>query len=217
VLPDRYSGMLYFKLAARSTAEQSGAQFKVVTFDDEINFGEEIFVLKNTDWHRSSIGYPTNANNPIAHLDTAPAYFYGLEIQSDHGAVVINNQGRIVGFVNQNGDLLPNIYITRILPTLLSSNKIVYLSLGVEGLFNHEQPIVVDGERKSGFLITKVRVIPSGASDPTLKKGDIILEINGREIETDNVLWYNKDATARVKVWRMREVLEIESKVVEVN
>jgi len=212
IMPDRYSGMLYFKLAVRDAGDQNDAQFKVITFDDNINFGEETFVLKNINWYRNAVSFPAATRNPFPHLDTAPSYFYSLDTPAGESSIVINNQGRLAGFVNQNGDLLPNIYITRIIPTLLSNNRVAYLSLGVEGLFNREQAIVVNGERQRGFIITKVL-----AKNSLLKKGDIILDINGREIEQDNILWYNKDATIRISVWRAGKVMEVESKIVEIN
>jgi S1-C subfamily serine protease len=47
------------------------------------------------------------------------------------------------------------------------------------------------------------------------KKGDIILEINGRSASRDN-LWYNMGGTqARVSVWRNGNIVESQVKVLE--
>lgn len=205
---DRYTGMIYVKISSKQ--QTSGLQFKVASFSGDIHSFDAVFVYQNKNWNRSFVNFPV-VDGGATHLDTAPAIFYSLDLTATVGSLVVNDQGRVVGFVNKNGLLLPNGYITSVMAGILGQQKITYPSLGVEGWFSLEQPIVINGEAVSGFAVNKVW----GKSSP-LKKGDVILEINGKditkEIESGSPLWYNNQA-AKLKVLRSGKTLELESPI----
>jgi len=208
---DKYSGLLYLKIA--------NEQFKVFGFEDEKYNPDEVFIWQNNDWYRTQILYPV-FNYKIPHLDTAPIRSYSFEGSFGAGDVVINNQGRSVGFVTADNTVLPSYYITRFLTKILSGQTVLYPSLGVEGWFSEEQPIFVTneedgkiGKKVQGFLVSN-SISPSNL----LRKGDIILKINGEIVAHDN-LWYtiSDKESVRVVVLRNQKELNLTVKVQSVK
>lgn len=207
---DKYSGVLYVKIKDQ--------QFKVVGFNDANSSLDNIFVFQNSHWYHGSALYPS-LDYKIPHLDSAPILSYSLSGSFSTGEVVINNQGRVVGFITEKNLLLPSFYITRILPKVLSRQTLSYPSLGVDGWFSEEQPIVSEKpksgtdpangsgirEKIQGFMVSNVW----SASNP-LRRGDVLAEINGRVVTADN-LWYiiSGDQALNAKILRAGKTLEL--------
>ncbi len=211
-LRDRHAGVAYLKVSPLKAGDSPGSQFKVVSFADDIRPGDEVFVFRQGSWQDNAIGPKIYSPRQAVHLDTAPSALYALRDAAPAGSIVINNQGRIVGLAGKDGLLLPAVYLTNIMPGVLSAQKIIYRSLGVDGWSSEEQPLVVNHERISGFIVQR-----AWGQGTLLRRGDIILEINGQIAAADK-LWYNmKNETARLKVWRNGKALEMESKVLETN
>ena len=199
---DKYSGILYVKIP--------DGQFKVVGFNDENSSLDDIFIFHNSYWYHGSVLYPS-LNYQIPHLDSAPALSYSLNGSFNIGEVAITNQGRVAGFITEKNLLLPSFYITRVLSKVLSQQALSYPSLGVDGWFSEEQTIVSEKAKVQGFLVANVW----SASSP-LRRGDVLLEINGRIVTTDN-LWYtiNNNETVNAKVLRGNKILELVVKVTQ--
>jgi hypothetical protein len=219
-LLDKYSGILYVKIG--------DGQFKVSGFVDENSALDDIFIFHNSYWYHGSVLYPS-LNYEIPHLDSAPLLSYSLSGSFNVGEVAINSQGRVVGFVTEKNLLLPSYYLTRILPKVLSQQSLSYPSLGIDGWFSEEQTIVSAtatagcrltaakncptsseggagiGEKVQGFMVTNVWSVAN-----SLRRGDVLLEINGRVVSVDN-LWYiiNNSQTFNVKVLRAGKIVEL--------
>ncbi len=208
---DKYSGVLYIKI--------KNDQFKVAEFADEDNSLDDIFVWQDANWYHGTVLYPL-MHSKISHLDSAPMEVYSLSGAFVSGGVAINSQGRVVGLIAQENVLLPAVFITRVLPDVLSKQSIAYPSLGVEGWFDDEQIIVADSdekkagkERVKGFFVSNVIGVNN-----TFRKGDIIQEINGR-IVSFNDLWYtiSNAQTVKVKIIRAKKILELDAQVVQIK
>lgn len=208
---DKYTSMLYIKI--------QNEQFKVVGFMDENDILDEVFVWQDANWYHSTVLYPL-FDYKTPHLDTAPIQQYSINSNFDSGAVAINSQGRIAGFISENKSLIPSAYITRMLSRVLSQQIVSYPSLGVEGWFSDEQAIFAvpesktkAGERLQGFLVSGV-LSPSSL----LRKGDVLLEINGEIVSFDN-LWYiiNGNETVSVRILRNDKETELNIKVTQVK
>ena len=210
---DKYSGILYLKISTKVGSASGGkdyGQFKVVGFNDPNSSLDDLFVFHNSYWYHGSAFYPF-LNYKIPHLDSAPLLSYSLSNSFNSGDVVINNQGRVVGFVNEKNLLLPSLYITRILPKILSQQAISYPSLGVDGWFSQEQPVVFENEQVQGFMVTNVW----SAANP-LRRGDVLIEINGRIVSIDN-LWYiiSGDQALNAKILRAGKTIELIVKAIQ--
>lgn len=201
-LLDKYSGILYVKI--------KDDQFKVAGFNDENSVLDEVFIFHNSYWYHGSALYPS-LNYQIPHLDSAPLLSYSLNGSFNAGEVAINNQGRVVGFVTEKNLLLPSFYITRILPKVLSRQAPSYPSLGVDGWFGDEQTIISGKAKVQGFMVTNV-----WSASSLLRRGDVLLEINGRVVTPAN-LWYtiNNSQTVNAKILRGGKILELVAKVTQ--
>jgi len=105
--------------------------------------------------------------------------------------------------------LLPNIQITRILPEILSKQKVVYPSFGVAGWFGFEQPSAIGSEIVEGFLVDRV-----WSKKSKLRRGDIIEKINGQIVRDENP-WYNIGSNqANLTIRRAGKVFDISAEVI---
>ncbi|TSC84901.1 MAG: hypothetical protein G01um101413_285 [Parcubacteria group bacterium Gr01-1014_13] len=201
-LLDKYSGILYIKI--------KDSQFKVSGFIDENSVLDDVFIFHNSYWYHGSVLYPS-LNYQIPHLDSAPLLSYSLNGSFSVGEVAINSQGRVVGFVTEKNLLLPSFYLTRILPKILSQQTLSYPTLGVDGWFGDEQTIISEKTKVDGFIVSSV-----WSPSSVLRRGDVLLEVNGRIVTPDN-LWYtiNNNPAVNVKVLRGNKTLELEVKVVQ--
>jgi hypothetical protein len=201
---DKYSGLLYLKI--------KGGPFKVVSFGDNPAALDDIFIYQGSNWHHDQVQYPV-LGAALPHMDSAPAIFYPVDGNFTAGAVAINSQGRVVGILKEGNLLVPGEYITRIMPKVLSQSAVVYPSLGADGWFSGEQPLVSGKQTVIGFSVSRV-----WASGSLLRRGDVILEIDGRVVSADN-LWYiiSGKQTVRLKILRNGKNLEIVAKITETN
>jgi len=211
-LLDSRSGLLFLKisLAKATDSQRAGGQFSVISLADEVNLADEVFVHERDSWRAGLINSEEWNIWPHPHLDTAPAYGYALNGSFSDGSVVINSQGRLAGLMVSDSLFLSATYLAHIMPTVLNAQKVVYTSLGVEGWYDLEQPIIVQAQRVPGsFAVSRVDRARS-----LLRVGDIITEINGQIVTPEN-LWYNisGEKTVRLKVWRSGKTVEIESAV----
>ncbi|MDO8499321.1 MAG: hypothetical protein Q7S66_01525 [bacterium] len=206
VVFDKFSGVIYLKLLIATT---NNNQFKVVSFTDTATLGSTAFVWADGIWSVALIAREIYALVP-PHLDTAPVLSFSLSEPVPAGSVAIDLQGKVVGLADSQGRIIPNAYLTRVIPDLLSLNRFTYLSLGVDGWFGAEQPIVVDSQTISGFAVSQV-----WAAGSPLRKGDIILAINGKPIEESKFLWYNKGTSVKLQILRNGKKIEVESTIFE--
>ncbi len=199
---DKYSNILFLKIQDR--------QFKVVSFIDSVLVSDDLFVFQDLYWYHGFILYPILSGS-IPHFDLAPLQFYSLSGLFGAGRVAVNNQGRVAGFITEKNLLLPSFYIARILPKVLSQKTVSYPSLGADGWFSDEQPIVFGKEKIKGFYVANVW---SPAS--VLRKGDVITQVNGRVVEPDN-LWYiiNDSQSVDAKVLRGGKQLDLKVKIIQ--
>ena len=198
---DKYSGVLFLKIKDR--------QFKVVSFTDNVLASDDLFVFQDSYWYHGFILYPFFGGQ-VPHFDSAPLQFYSLSGSFGAGKVAINNQGRVAGFVTEKNLLLPSFYVARILPDILSRQIVSYPSLGADGWFSDEQPIVFNKEKIKGFYVASVWS-PASA----LRKGDVLLAVNGRVVAPDN-LWYiiNDNQSVDAKVLRGGKEIQLKVKVI---
>lgn len=204
-LLDKYSGIVYLKI--------KGGQFEVVNFSNSIAENDDVFAYNNNNWDHAFVKYPVTGNYGLPHLDSAPYLAYSLDTNFQPGSVIVDAQGQVAGLVKKDSTLVPSMYITRVLAKVLSQQIISYPSLGVEGWYSSEQPIVVQKAGVQGFGVTKVL-----SSTSTIKKGDIILTINGRVVDPVN-LWYtvSNGGTVRLQILRAGKTITLDTKIIILN
>ena len=199
-LHDSYTNIVYLKV----TSPHAGAQFKVANFNDQLKSGQDLFVHTSVNWRHTFFNDYSAQAFVYPHLDTAPSVVLKIDESFEVGNWVVDSSGKFVGVVTKGNNVLPNLYLTSMLPTVLSGQKITYRTLGVSGWFSLEQPIVVGNERLNGFAVAKV------LNAKELKVGDIITSVNGQLVSPDN-LWYNinNNQSVKLQVWRKGKLIEV--------
>lgn len=206
VVRDLRSNYVYLKLDTHADA-----QFKVVTFADNVKAGDDVYAYSSGVWKRNIVQDKVYKPLTAVHLDTAANYGFLLANPVVTGAVVLNNQGRVAGVIAENGLLITGEQVNRVLPYILRAQKATYLSLGVEGWYSEENPILNKTEKINGFAVARVL-----SKISKLRVGDIILEINGQVVNSET-MWYNISGnnSVKVKILRKGKMVELETSVVE--
>lgn len=209
IIPDYSTQMVYFKLAKDAElAKISGAQFKVTNFStDPPKANSELFIYEDGGWRPITFDRIVSGADTIPHADFAPAQFYGFSSNAAAGTVVIDAQGRVAGFGTKRGVVLPASYLVRVLDSILSKQKIAYPTLGIEGWYDFERPIIINEESAAGFMVSK--------GNDSLRPGDVITSIEGKIVSEDN-LWYNmvNNKTARLQILRAGKSMEVQAAVI---
>ena len=202
---DSYTNILFLKVSTDALQNFS----KQMEFVERAQAGDDVFVYENGFWNYSTIAQEQQMNVVVPHLDSLSSKQYILTEDFSSGSVVITPQGRMIGVVVKNKHILPSVAITDRLSTVLSQGKIAYPSLGVEGWFNTEVPIVVKENRTSGFYVENII-----SKQSVLKRGDIILLINN-EVVDPTTMWYTvrNNTEVTMSILRAGKVISIHASI----
>lgn len=208
-LEDPVTGTVFIKIEA--------VNLPVVDFAnlEDINYGDEVFVLQN---NINSFGYDLsltniknlnyrNISSPSELVETSEKLSKKILINEKFDSFtkaspVINLDGKIVGLLVENEKLnfvLPIQFIKTILSGVLKNNKIERPYLGVHYISLSEAINIPDklsqGRNKGALIYSSDPKNPSieiksPAQKAGLKEGDIILKVNGLIIDQKNSLTY---------------------------
>ncbi|MFA6105278.1 MAG: hypothetical protein WC725_01600 [Patescibacteria group bacterium] len=200
---DKRTGLVYIKIQPRiKNSNVSDQQFRVVTFNNGLSQYDEVFVYQEGRWH-STMTSGQVASSENSHLDTASTYLYNLSDSFKNGSIAIDSSGNMVGFIVGGGAVMSLVNENYFLNGIDDKKQIIYPSLGVEGWYSDEKLLIINEEKISGFIVSKVV-----GNRQFFQKGDVILEINGRSANREN-LWYNMGAQrVRVSIWRNGNIIE---------
>ncbi len=194
VLHDANANLTYLKINSVDSSEQ----FKVASFADDAKPNSDVFVYDQGVWKRATVLAKVPHAFRLPHLDSAPSQAFEITTNFSVGDIVANAQGKIVGVISESNFVLPAQYLTDVLPGILSAQKVAYSTLGVYGWFSDEQPLLGKDGKIDGFVVAKVN------GDSKLKLGDVITDINGNIVNSDN-LWYNIISSQSVKLQVLRK------------
>lgn len=254
VIFDERSGFIYFKITSpglntflavspKLPATLVPEHFRSATVGSVPDNNGVVFINQQRSWYTSFVAGRGASLTPSSHLDSLSITTFSLNGSWQRGAVVVNDQGAVVGLVGDSGltggsgTVLIPISIAFSNSTFLSSaeasgsrlnnsGRVTYPSLGVEGWSSDERPVIVNGQSISGFVVNKVLIrLPksnqSGSKQVNqpvnqLQKGDIITAINNRLVNFTNI-WYNRgQSSVRLQVLRNGKTIDLEASVVEI-
>ncbi len=205
-LYDKRTGLLYLNISRPSVIDQ---QFKVANFNADIKQNDEVFVYEDGQWH-STLVLGSSRGFSEGHLDSVSLPTFNLADHFRSGSVVVDADGNVVGFVNDRSAVLALRNEDYFLNGIENKKQLVYRSLGVEGWYTDEKLLVINEEKLTGFIVNKVL-----ANRQYFQKGDVILSVNGRDANRDNIWGSVLDAKVRVTVWRAGKTIESVVSVVE--
>ncbi len=168
---DAETNLLYMKF--------EGSDFPVQSFVDwsQVGSGKNIFVA-NATWQTSRIRAYQKSKNVINIWKQADRY--SLEDVQSAGAVVYDESGRCIGFVDKDGFVQSASKVQRSFASVVEKQQVepalhAWFGEFVDGYIDPMSGLLIE---KSGFLIGKVE-----AADTLLKAGDIIVQVNGKGID----------------------------------
>ncbi len=205
---DSKSGFYFIKLKADNLvvaqfAEESGIQPGVLAVGLSQD-GIKAFYLENVDY------------NPLKKALRSTENSYNMIKSEDGGArkgdICFNLEGKAIGLYSEEGIITPISYFSKLLPGLLREQKITRPFFGVNYIILNE----LKGERDlKGALITRagsgVAVVKNSPAEKAgLKENDIILEVDGIEINKKNnlsdvILGYRPEEEIELLILRGKE------------
>lgn len=208
-LSDKRTDLLFVKLSALNQ-EAAKEQFKVATFNTDVKQYDNVFVFQDGRW-LSAVVTGKTPRETENHLDSIAPMAFSLNDKFRNGSVAIDKGGNVIGFVADESVIVPLVSIDHFLSGIDEKTVVQYPSLGVEGWYGEEKLLVLNEEKTNGFIVTKVV-----GNKQFFQRGDIILEINGRQAEWGNV-WYTilDNRNVRIKIWRAGKTIESEIPIVQ--
>lgn len=218
VFADNRSEILLLKVGALPGGKSlSNVQFKVTSFAPKVKVNDDDFIFSNNRWQWAYIQEAVAKNLVLPHLDTAPTDTFLTSGSFVPGSLSFNNDGQLQGVVRSDGLLLPSFYIDLLSNRFLAAQEqFKYSSLGVEGWFSTEQPLLIKDQAVVGFYVNRIL-----ATDNLLRVGDIVRKINGQIVDQTN-LWYTVYNTpigdmVKLQILRGEKELNVDVKIVEVK
>lgn len=196
VLLDSRAGLTYVKLTPSVNARGSQEQFRVAQFESTLIEPGVVFVWQAGTWVPTVLQTIGAVGAPAPHHDMVTALRYELADAFPRGSVVMTSKGVVVGMVTSDTQVVPTVSVVSMLSGIDDRTSITYPTFGLEGWFSDEWPLIVGGERVTGFLVSRVN------GKAPLKRGDIIQEVNGRPV--DFATWWSTRGDNEVVVEVLR-------------
>lgn len=200
---DQRSGITYIQL--------NQDNFRVSSiFEWESKEPKHVWRVGDKNWYMDSLVERKDLSAKTTFSIAKPQFFYQLDEYKTSQALFSNN-GALVGFVDQEGKVLPSWYISNQLSNVLSNNQLSYPELNYSGRL---VDVIVDNEDNSAKELTAFYVESDNKSSntSTVMTGDLILSIDNNKIDSENIsrLYLTSSDSSKATVIRKREQLEVE-------
>lgn len=201
-LPDTETGLVYFQIAPLRR-DGGDEQYKVSQFANTLALPSVVFVSQAGSWVQSSVRTLASGSTVSTHSDLATALRFMLGGSFPNGSAVVDAEGVVLGFVANNTTVVPAVSVVTMLSGIDSRTRLSYPSIGVEGWYSEEWPLLVGNERVDGFVVSKV------IGESLLKKSDIIREVNGRPMTFATWWALRNDREVTVGVLRQHQMVTL--------
>jgi len=175
VVLDAFSQVLYFKIETQGS--------RVVSFPtwDKLQMGAFVWTVTEEKWQENYIKENNRIKTDKSFYIWDQQYHYSLVKTVSPGSLLIDEQGNFIGFVDDNGLLVAGWLVEQQVNNLLSKGVLGYNNVNWKG---HLVKIIKDnGASINGFYLNSVGT----KSVTALKAGDVILKINGKNIEASSI------------------------------
>ncbi len=207
-IPDLFAQLVYIHLVPsykrETTSTPSQELRRAAPFADELNLSDSLFVHTAAGWVPTRVQAITTHNLTVPHLDNAPGVIYRLSDSFNSGDVVITAAGELVGFIENSNRILPLSQFANALARVVTSGNVQYSTLGVEGWFSEEQPIIIHDTEVMGFMVSKTL-----HKNTVLRRGDVIREINGQPATNTALQSALQSSDVRLTVWRAGAIIQL--------
>lgn len=191
----------------------SGEEFHVVSFADvnNLDIGNKIWVAEKDTLGRSFVKERIVAES-IPFWASDNYFLFKTDKINYKFNIVFDDQGKILGFLNEDATIKPIWKVEKDLASVLENSFIKQNDLDFKGYFvRQEQNLKIESDNTEmikGFYVVQLKKY---LFKNHVQVGDIILEINGREVNEDNLAYLiiNMNESQTIKVWRNSEKIDI--------
>lgn len=198
---DKFSQLVFVKLR--------GNGFQVFSFMDwnDAEAGLPVWVGGVTQWKKTMFDFPEFAAKETPTAPHISFYSYAVQKMPRHADIAITEQGQLVGFVGQNGVIIPGFITMSHMPFILTQGELQQKSLPVLGQYVSHQITEKGIVPVSGFYITS---ISSVGAKKVLQPGDVIVKINGQTVTVQTLaqLLLTSSDDVLIDVWRKGIVIQ---------
>lgn len=191
IIKDNLTGFNFIHVAARDFSVRKFAQ------SQDLRNGNLVLAINSNSqvWLTTIVG-PQVGTNPVKSSDTNIIKL-ALEAkpgQNFSGSVIFDLRGDVIAFITSDGQALPITYFQAAVSSLLKFKEIKRASLGINYIDILElAKIDKTNGQKVGAVITKDGKNPavvktSAAEKAGLKENDVIISIDGTELDKNNDL-----------------------------
>ena len=175
VVYDNFSEILYFKI------DTQGA--RVMSFPDwkNLQIGSFVWSVSDSDWKDNYIAENKKIKNDKSFYLWDDQYYFSLSDSSGSGDILLDEQGNFIGFLDSDELVLSGWLIERQVNNLLSLGTLDYKGVDWKG---HVVKVAKEnGVNINGFYLDYVDMTNAN----TVKVGDVILKVNGQNVEANNI------------------------------
>ncbi len=192
---DKVSDLVFVKL--------QGNGFQVFSFLDwrDVDAGVSVWVGGVTPWKKTALDFSRIMTKEIPVAPHVSFYDYVVTNPPRHSDVIVSEQGQLVGFVDELGNVVPGFITVSHLPFVLTEGVLQQKQVPILGQFVSYQITEKDMTPVAGFYISS---LTSPAIKKVLQVGDVMVKINGQAV-TKNVLaplLLTSSDDVLVDVWR---------------
>lgn len=169
---DQVTGLLYLKarfdivLPVVELADASGL------------LGEAVWVVGHGEWQGGLVEEPQGREEDKVSPLWSPQYRYAVTPTPQSGAIVLTEDGRVAGFVDEEHLLLDAWLIHVQLSLVLTENRVQYYGLPIEGVILERILVNGDLDDQGGFYVQK-------SSVREVRVGDVITAIQGEPVRRE--------------------------------
>lgn len=167
---DRNSKLLYLHLKE--------GDFRVASIADwgKIQQGKPVWIY-NSDYSKEILRRKAETDSSEVKNLLDLHYQYRLSDKYETGSLVLNQQGELVGFLDEAGKITPSWYVSNQLNNVLADKEINYNFPRVKGIMIDRMNSKKERTKPiAGMYVTY-------ASSNKIKRGDILKKINGEKIK----------------------------------
>lgn len=202
---DELEGFVYIKL--------SGEEFHVSSFSDLNSFvvGNKIWLSEKNTLSRSIITEKNNISKK-SYFASENYFSFKTDKTNQSSKIVLDDQGKFLGFLNEDGTIKNIWKVETELKNILDNGNLAQNIYDFKGFFvSQDQNFKIESENKEIIKGFYVESLKKYISKDYVQVGDIILEINSKEINEDNLAYLviNINKNHSLKIWRNGEKIDI--------
>lgn len=133
-----------------------------------------------SDWQPYTVGQKIVSQNPVTNVTEVPIKYPLRELGAEN-RVLITDRGEFVGFSSSERVIIPVWMVGEILPKIMAGQKPPFTTFNWQGNFVTAARIGSETMAADGFLIT------DPGSTTILKKGDIVIAVEGQKVTGENI------------------------------